>query len=61
MVESNGERIGIEKSLNCVKQLTNEYRHMSSKIDWNLLAESEENAFIDLFVGVFIEAAYRVR
>ncbi len=61
MVKLNGERIGIEKSLNCVKQLMNEYRHMSSKIDWNLLAESEENVFIDLFVGVLIEALYRVR
>jgi hypothetical protein len=30
-------------------------------MDWNLLAESEENIFMTLFVGILIEAAYLVR
>jgi hypothetical protein len=33
---------------------------MLSKTDWNLLAESEENIFMALIVGILIKAAYLV-
>ena len=49
MVKFNVDRIGIEKSLNCVKQLTKEYWHKLLKIDWNLLAALKQNVCIALF------------